>query len=648
MSRLSARLLVPFGALLALVAVCGGLLLPAAPPQTPHSAEPAARAAVAALSAIDAQAVARLESALDLLGLSTRRLGPPWMAQRSGAAPELYFGRTAASGPELAEVYAADGVGVTLMAFDGTRFVRIAGDAVELARADHAVLTAQALLVGLDASGTQRIAGRTLLDARGDIAGAWLTSIPLDSLTTSEVFAQTDHASILLDLAGEPMAGQAPKPGWEVASAAFEPWSAVVTHAVRPPLASSGPTQTSRLVLLSVCGGLLLLASLQLLLEAVVLAPLRRLTTTDHPDSIAGVAERIRLLQEEIRSAGETHKRDAEVKNELIAEAARASSEQAVHHALLADLDALHRRIVQPQTVARRVASPSARRIADAVDALCAVYGRQLGDAGERIQVAERAAADRAAQVQALTRKVSAASDHAEQLCRAWTARSADLPADHITRAEGASQTGIASVERSAVLAEQTRVQVDAIAKDTDALAQTIRGLGESTDDIEHVVSLIGDIAGRTNLLALNAAIEAARAGDAGRGFAVVADEVRALADGTSRATADISARLADIRRQATDAVAQIDDTTQAVAEGAQHAAASHEALTTAAREGAQTVTHLRAAAETQRSASHADADSVLDALRSALQASDWPQAPRSAQAPITPRAASAGLAVGA
>ena len=67
--------------------------------------------------------------------------------------------------------------------------------------------------------------------------------------------------------------------------------------------------------------------------------------------------------------------------------------------------------------------------------------------------------------------------------------------------------------------------------------AKKIQHLGESSQKISKVVSLISRFAAQTHLLALKASIEAARAGEEGRGFAVIADEVRGLA--TSSAELD-------------------------------------------------------------------------------------------------------------
>ncbi|MDH5377492.1 MAG: methyl-accepting chemotaxis protein [Gammaproteobacteria bacterium] len=69
------------------------------------------------------------------------------------------------------------------------------------------------------------------------------------------------------------------------------------------------------------------------------------------------------------------------------------------------------------------------------------------------------------------------------------------------------------------------------------AVADTVKAMRNIADNI----SLIEDIAYKTNLLALNAAIEAARAGEHGKGFAVVADEVRKLAERSQTSAQEIS-----------------------------------------------------------------------------------------------------------
>jgi methyl-accepting chemotaxis protein len=59
----------------------------------------------------------------------------------------------------------------------------------------------------------------------------------------------------------------------------------------------------------------------------------------------------------------------------------------------------------------------------------------------------------------------------------------------------------------------------------------SVNETSKAMEQINSKVSVISEIAAKTDLLAINASIEASRAGDAGKGFAIVAQEVRKLAE---------------------------------------------------------------------------------------------------------------------
>lgn len=111
---------------------------------------------------------------------------------------------------------------------------------------------------------------------------------------------------------------------------------------------------------------------------------------------------------------------------------------------------------------------------------------------------------------------------------------------------------------------------MDTIREQIQDTSKRIKRLGESSQEIGDIVSLISDIADQTNILALNAAIQASMAGDAGRGFAVVADEVQRLAERSAGAAKQVASLVKAIQTDTNEAVSSMEQTTSEVVKGAQ------------------------------------------------------------------------------
>ncbi len=140
-------------------------------------------------------------------------------------------------------------------------------------------------------------------------------------------------------------------------------------------------------------------------------------------------------------------------------------------------------------------------------------------------------------------------------------AASARQAADVARTASETAETGSAAMDR-------TERNILTLRETVGMTAKQVKRLGESSQQISKVVSLINQIAVQTNLLAINAGIEAARAGEGGQGFAVVAEEVGELANRSAAATQEIEKIVETIQRETAYVVEAMEQSTTQVVEG--------------------------------------------------------------------------------
>jgi methyl-accepting chemotaxis protein len=109
--------------------------------------------------------------------------------------------------------------------------------------------------------------------------------------------------------------------------------------------------------------------------------------------------------------------------------------------------------------------------------------------------------------------------------------------------------------------------------------ADVINRLGDRSEQVGKILTVIDEVTRQTNLLALNAAILAAQAGEQGKGFAVVADEIKNLADRTASSTREIAQLILTVQSEAKEAVESIRDGSRSVEDGMRLANEAGQAL---------------------------------------------------------------------
>ena len=137
----------------------------------------------------------------------------------------------------------------------------------------------------------------------------------------------------------------------------------------------------------------------------------------------------------------------------------------------------------------------------------------------------------------------------------------AELAASISQNAQGAQNSSEAARKNVKIAQEGGNIvqesvrKMDEISQVVEASAQSITKLASSSKEIGEIVSVIQNVATRTNLLALNASIEAASAGDVGKGFGVIAGEVKDLSNQTAKAAEKITLMIETVQTEIKKAI---------------------------------------------------------------------------------------------
>jgi methyl-accepting chemotaxis protein len=163
---------------------------------------------------------------------------------------------------------------------------------------------------------------------------------------------------------------------------------------------------------------------------------------------------------------------------------------------------------------------------------------RQIGGSADSLSSAAAGMFSEVRQQEALATQQTASLEEIQRTLQTLSSSALDVERDALTVREIAQR----NLSSSQQIAERTRL------------------LSAHSDRIGEILSLIQDIADRSDLLALNAALEGTKAGEVGRGFSLVAAEMRRLSEHVKDSVRDIRKLVADMREASHASVMATED----------------------------------------------------------------------------------------
>lgn len=177
--------------------------------------------------------------------------------------------------------------------------------------------------------------------------------------------------------------------------------------------------------------------------------------------------------------------------------------------------------------------------------------------------------------VQSTVKELASASEkQAKEIIGATTAihamaASVEHVSSNASESAQVAEDSVNTAKNGVMIVQSTILGMEKIKEQIQGTAKQVKRLGESSQEIGDIISLIDEITDQTNILALNAAIQAAMAGEEGRGFSVIAEEIQRLAERSSQATKKIEHLVRAIQNDTKDTVKSMEQTTSEVVQGA-------------------------------------------------------------------------------